>query len=47
MIAGPNGAGKTTIADLWLASRIPVISPDNLVATQKISPIQAGKAAIQ
>ena len=26
MIAGPNEAGKTTIADLWLASRIPVIS---------------------
>jgi len=47
MIAGPNGAGKTTIADLWLASRMPVISPDNLAATQKISPIQAGRAAIR
>jgi len=47
IVAGPNGAGKTTIADLWLASRIPVISPDNLAATQGISPMQAGKAAIR
>lgn len=46
IVAGPNGAGKTTIADLWLASRIPVVSPDNLAATQGISPIQAGKAAV-
>jgi len=46
IVAGPNGAGKTTIADLWLASRIPVISPDNLAATQGISPMQAGKAAV-
>jgi predicted ABC-type ATPase len=46
IVAGPNGAGKTTIADLWLASRIPVISPDNLAATQGISPMQAGRAAV-
>lgn len=47
IVAGPNGAGKTTIADLWLASRIPVVSPDNLAATQGISPMQAGKAAVR
>ncbi|EQD78397.1 hypothetical protein B1A_02276, partial [mine drainage metagenome] len=46
IVAGPNGAGKTTIADLWLTSRIPVISPDNLAATHGISPMQAGRAAI-
>lgn len=47
IVAGPNGAGKTTIADLWLASRIPVISPDNLAAIHGLSPMQAGKAAVQ
>ncbi|MEC4682069.1 MAG: AAA family ATPase [Nitrospirota bacterium] len=47
IVAGPNGAGKTTIAERWLASRIPVISPDTLAAIHNLSPIQAGKAAIQ
>lgn len=46
IVAGPNGAGKTTIADRWLATRIPVVSPDAIAASRAQSPIQAGKAAI-
>jgi len=46
IVAGPNGAGKTTIADRWLAPRIPVVSPDAIAASNHLSPIQAGKAAI-
>jgi predicted ABC-type ATPase len=47
IVAGPNGVGKTTVADLWLAPRIAVISPDTLSVRQGLNPIQAGKAAIQ
>jgi predicted ABC-type ATPase len=47
IVAGPNGAGKTTVADRWLASRIPVVSPDSIAAEQGLSPIQAAKAAIR
>jgi predicted ABC-type ATPase len=47
VIAGPNGAGKTTIADRWFARRIPVISPDYFAAKQLLSPVQAGRAALQ
>ncbi len=47
VIAGPNGAGKTTLADRWLAHRIPVVSPDTLAASNGLSPIQAGRAAIR
>ena len=47
IVAGPNGAGKTTIAERWLASRIPVISPDNLAAIHGLSPMQAGRAAVR
>jgi predicted ABC-type ATPase len=47
IVAGPNGAGKTTVADRWLASRIPVVSPDSIAAERGLSPIQAAKAAIQ
>ena len=46
IVAGPNGAGKTTVAERWLAPRIPVISPDSLSSLYKLSPIQAGKAAL-
>ncbi len=46
IVAGPNGAGKTTIADRWLAPRIPVVSPDAIAVSNRLSPIQAGKAAI-
>lgn len=46
VVAGPNGAGKTTIADLRLARKLPVISPDSIASSQKISPVQAGRAAI-
>lgn len=37
--------GKTTIAERCLASRIPVVSPDNLAAIHGLSPMQAGRAA--
>ncbi len=47
VVAGPNGAGKTTIAERWLSSRIPVISPDNLAAIHGLSPIQAGRTAVR
>lgn len=47
VVAGPNGAGKTTIAERWLASRIPVISPDTLAGIHGLSPLQAGKMAIR
>lgn len=47
IIGGPNGAGKTTVADRWLALRIPVISPDSISALQGLSPVQAGRFAIQ
>jgi|GEM_PF-3206861 predicted ABC-type ATPase len=46
IVAGPNGAGKTTVADRWLASRIPVVSPDSIAIELGLSPIQAAKAAI-
>jgi len=46
IVAGPNGAGKTTLADYWLAETIPVISPDSIATRQRLTPIQAGKAAI-
>lgn len=47
IIAGPNGAGKTTLADRWFATRIPVISPDSIAATQGLSAMQSAKAAIR
>lgn len=47
IVAGPKGAGKTTIAERWLASRIRVISPDNLAAIHGLSPMQAGRTAVR
>lgn len=47
VIAGPNGAGKTTIADRWLATRIPVISPDSIAVNHKVGAVQAAKLAIK
>jgi len=47
IVAGPNGAGKTTFADRWLAHRIPVVSPDAIAASLNLTPIQAGRAAVQ
>jgi len=47
IIGGPNGAGKTTVADRWFALRIPVISPDSISVLQELSPVRAGKFAIQ
>ncbi len=46
IVAGPNGAGKTTLADRWLAPRIPVVSPDAIAISEKVSPIQAGRMAV-
>lgn len=46
-MAGPNGAGKSTIAAQYLADAIQVISPDTIVAKFRVSPGEAGKAAIR
>lgn len=46
-IAGLNSAGNTTLADRWFATRIPVISPDSIAATQGLSAVQSAKTAIR
>lgn len=46
-MAGPNGAGKSTIAGQYLAGGIQVISPDTIAAKTRVSPGDAGKAAIR
>jgi predicted ABC-type ATPase len=46
-VAGPNGAGKSTIAAQYLGSGIQVISPDTIAEKARVSPGEAGKAAIR
>lgn len=43
VVAGPNGAGKTTLADRYLAPRIPVVSPDAIALSSRVTPFQAGR----
>lgn len=47
IVAGPNGSGKSTIVDRYMRGNLPVVNPDNLARDQGLSPIQAGKAALE
>jgi predicted ABC-type ATPase len=49
IIAGPNGSGKSTLTARYygLFSVIPIVNPDVLAAEQGISPVSAGKQALQ
>lgn len=47
VFAGPNGAGKSTLADLYgLTTRLPVVSPDAIAATEKVNPLASGRQAL-
>jgi predicted ABC-type ATPase len=49
VIAGPNGSGKSTLTARYYGrfSAIPIVNPDVLAAEQGISPVSAGKQALQ
>ncbi|CAA7625985.1 conserved hypothetical protein [Magnetospirillum sp. LM-5] len=53
IVAGPNGAGKTTLTRKHLASRLPVVNPDDIARGLSGSPtappdiaVQAGRQAL-
>ncbi|MTW05884.1 zeta toxin family protein [Pseudoduganella ginsengisoli] len=47
IVAGPNGSGKSTLVNRYIRTSLPVVNPDDIARDQKISPIQAGKAALE
>lgn len=47
IVAGPNGSGKSTLVDRYMIKSLPVINPDNIARDLGLSPIQAGRAALE
>ncbi len=47
MFAGPNGAGKSTLVRKYsVADRLPVVNPDDIMVTAKLSAREAGRMAL-
>lgn len=52
VFSGPNGAGKSTLVDRYVATRLPVVNPDNIARTLPVDLgqaeriMRAGRAAV-
>ena len=47
IVAGPNGSGKSTLVNRYMRASLEVVNPDDIARDQGVSPIQAGKAALE